>query len=260
MPQLNIPVRYYYVDSDQETWRIETKFHYVEKTLAIDPKEAALILLDIWKEGDNSFSKRAAEITLKKIVPAVNVARKAGIIIVHAPSPPVAKRHPQWIRFAGDEEVNPPKPSSPDWPPPEFVERKGKYSEYSRKIYRGPQYFDSLIGFRDIADPVKPLPEDFVVTTGNHLHRLLKAQKILHLFYGGFYVNMCIQYRDYGMRAMGIERGYNVILLRDCTTAIESHDTVDELSMTKASIQHIETLLGFSATSEDFIRACENLT
>ncbi|KYH40884.1 MAG: hypothetical protein AYL32_009080 [Candidatus Bathyarchaeota archaeon B26-2] len=259
MKQLEIPVRYYYVDSDQEVWRIESKFHYLEKTLSIDPKEAALILLDIWKEGESSFSKRAAEITLKRIVPVVEAARDAGVTVVHAPSPRVAKRYPQWTRFAGDEEIEPPKRPPPDWPPPEFVRREGKYSQYSRKIYRGPKYLQSLLGGPpEIADPVKPLPEDYVVTTGSHLHRLLKAEKILHLFYAGFYVNMCIQYRDYGMRAMGA-RGYNVILLRDCTTAIENHDTVDELLITKMSIRHIETLLGFSTTSEDFIKACRAL-
>lgn len=52
-------------------------------------------------------------------------------------------------------------------------------------------------------------------------------------------------------------RGYNIILLRDATTGIEAHDTVDDLLMTRMTIREIETKWGWSATSGDFVAACE---
>ena len=51
------------------------------------------------------------------------------------------------------------------------------------------------------------------------------------------------------------QRGYNIILLRDATTGIESHDTVDGLLMTKMTIREIETKWGWSTTSEQFAQA-----
>ena len=53
------------------------------------------------------------------------------------------------------------------------------------------------------------------------------------------------------------DRGYNMILIRDCTSALESHDTVDQLLTTRLFIQDIEGHLEFSTTSEDFITACD---
>jgi len=58
------------------------------------------------------------------------------------------------------------------------------------------------------------------------------------------------------MRAMA-DRGYNMILIRDCTSALESHDTVAQLLTTRLFIQDIEGHLAFSTTSEDFITACD---
>lgn len=49
------------------------------------------------------------------------------------------------------------------------------------------------------------------------------------------------------------EMGYNVILIRDCTTAIEAHDIVDQQLITKILI---ETKYAWSTTSKEFIRSC----
>ncbi len=258
MRLLRIPVRYYYVDSDEETWRIESKFHYIEKEITINPREAALILVDIWREGFNSFSRRAAEITVRKIVPVIDAARKAGIAIVHAPSPRIAINYLKGRKLTEPSSGSLYKPQRQKWPPEDFVKREGKYSQYSRKIRRDPKYFQRLLGGSyDIAESVKPLKDDFIVVDGNDLQQLLLKKKILHLFYAGFYVNMCVLYRDYGIKAMA-DRGYNIILLRDCTTAIETHDTVNDLLITKLTIRHIETLFGFSTSSEEFLRACSD--
>ena len=42
------------------------------------------------------------------------------------------------------------------------------------------------------------------------------------------------------------DRGYNVILLRDRTTAIETHNAVNDLLITELTMRHIETLFDIS--------------
>ncbi len=106
-----------------------------------------------------------------------------------------------------------------------------------------------------IAEPVAPKQNDYVIISGSHLHKILKKLGILHLFYVGFATNMCLQHRDYGMRAMS-ERGYNLILIRDCTTALESHETLDNLLITRLFAHEIEMKYAFSTDSARFVEAC----
>ena len=256
MAQLKIPVRYYRIYVDPSVECVEKNFGYVEKVLEIDEKKAVLVLVDVWNmHYIDSWIARAAEITVNKIAPVTEAARKAGMTIIHAPSPPVAKKYPQWTKYADDEDLNPPTQSAPEWPPTEFVKRTGEYSTYARRKEPILEAWEERRQAMEIADPVKPEPEDFVIATGDQMNRLLMDRRILHLFYAGFATNMCVQFRDYGMRAMS-RRGYNLILIKDATTGVETHDTVDELLMTRVAIRDIEVQLAYSTTSEVFIKAC----
>ena len=84
---------------------------------------------------------------------------------------------------------------------------------------------------------------------------MLTHRRRLHLFYAGFATNICVLFRDYGTRAMA-QRGYNVILLRDCTTGIEHRETLEGHWLTRAAINSIEIFTGHTTTSEQFLRAC----
>ena len=53
-----------------------------------------------------------------------------------------------------------------------------------------------------------------------------------------------------------LDRGYNIVLLRDCTTAIEHSETWDGMWLTRASILDME-LRAASSTSVDFISALQ---
>lgn len=68
------------------------------------------------------------------------------------------------------------------------------------------------------------------------------------MFYAGFAANICVQRRDYGVWAM-LDRGYNIVLLRDCTTAIEHAETWDGMWLTRSSILDME-LRAASTTGE----------
>ena len=261
--QLTIPARHYRLyDENRPFGCDETDFGYVDTTLSVPLEQTALVLVDCWNSHYcRSWLERASGIMKEKIVPVLQAARGAPIAVVHAPCPTVAEKHPQSGAYAEPND----KPSGPryansdeEWPPKEFVERAGEHAQFRRTYSPPPETWSDRYETQDIAEIVKPQADEYVVATGVQMHRLLKDRKILHLFYAGFATNMCVQYRDYGLRAMH-QRGYNVILLRDCTTGVEDHDTVDELLLTRAAIREIETQYAFSAVSEDFLAACGQL-
>jgi nicotinamidase-related amidase len=258
---LKVPARYYRLYLEEKPYGcLEEDFHYVERLLEMPVAESALILVDCWSiHYCESYSARSRRIVEEKIAPVVNAARRTGVTVIHAPSSNVAEKYPQssCCFEKGDEERFPVYASvDPEWPPKEFVDRIGVFSVFNRGFSPPREAWEHI--YREklmIAEPLAPQSGDYVVRSGRQLHRILKKLGKLHLFYAGFATNMCLQHRDYGVRAMN-ERGYNIILLRDCTAAIEAHDTVYQLLATRIFVQEIETKYAWSTTSKDFIEAC----
>ena len=100
-----------------------------------------------------------------------------------------------------------------------------------------------------------PEDGDFVIVNGDQLHRLCRQREVMFLLYAGFAANMCVPFRDYGMRAMK-DRGYEVILIRDCTSAIEVADTYDEMLLTTGAVVDVEQNIGYTVGSGDVVKAC----
>lgn len=253
---LNIPCRYYRVYTDPGVPCVESHFHFVERTLPIPVGQSALILVDIWATHYiDSWLARARRITETKIVPLMEAARKAGVTVIHGPSPFIADRYLK----APPAPVVTTDPPPPEWPPPAFrgIYRSGEYAIFGRNqepilpgVYK--RYETEL----DIADIAKPKPGDIIIHTGAQMHAILAEKKILHLFYAGFATNWCLVGRDYGIYAMN-EKGYNIILIRDATTGIEFHDTVEQELATQMTIREIETKNAWSTDTDSFLAACE---
>ncbi len=73
-----------------------------------------------------------------------------------------------------------------------------------------------------------------------------------HHYLLGFNTNACILMRDYGTLAMG-RRGYEIILLRDCTTGMESFETHENLGQTRGAVLFLEMFGHYSLTSGELI-------
>ena len=254
MKTLQIPARYYRVYTDKDTPCNEENFHFVEKTLPIPTEQAAIVLVDVWSTHYiDSWLNRATQITQQKIVPLIEAARKTGVTIIHAPSPRVVEsHHPENMP---KEQTPPQQPQQ--WPPAEF---RGLYrpNEFGRN--KEPRLDEALARYvteLKISDLTKPLPNEPIIATGKQLHQELENRKILHVFYAGFATNWCVINRDYGLIATS-QKGYNVILLRDATTGVEFHDSVDQLTATEIAIREIETKYAWSALSTDFNEACKS--
>jgi nicotinamidase-related amidase len=255
MATLDLKVQYFQ-DSPPEgkPYREE---HFVRRhvSMPLPVAQTALVLVDMW---DNHFIEswleRAERITREAVVPALEAARRIGMTIVHAPSPPLAENYPQVKRHA---EPTPapalPQAPGPDWPPSQFRQRAGEYA-----AFRGPR--SQPPGIPDI-DPLGMSPhidvrdEEEVVANGHQLHALAAQRGILHMVYAGFATNWCILNRDYGMRAMA-RHGYNLILLRQATAGVEFPDTLEQGWATEMAVREAEQQLGFSAANADFLGAC----
>lgn len=258
MGPIRLPVRYCELNPPSRTPWTEDRFDLKELVWPISPNEAAFVMVDVWDiHPYQSHLERGEQITRERIAPVVEMCRRTGVAVVHAPSPGQAIKYPQWVRYAGDREiVGAGGAGGSEWPPAEFRSRSGKYARYAKpKSARREKWLKDELPKRKIMPCVEPLPDDFVVANGEQLHRLLRHRKILHLFYAGFATNMCVLHRDYGIVAMQ-NRGYNTILLRDCTTAIESRETLPDMAHTRTSVSIVEMVFGASATSEDFLKAC----
>ncbi|MEI6502150.1 MAG: isochorismatase family protein [Armatimonadota bacterium] len=260
MAELALKVRHYNFDFPEgQPWR-EENMHDLVATRTFNPEEMALVLVDCWdRHYLRSYLERTDQIIREKIVPVVEACHDLDMTVIHAPSPAQAKRYPQWLQYAGDEELNPPAaPTLPDWPPQNFRYRSGDYQQFAKPPGAVVQAWRIVeADQRKIVSELEPREDEFVVATGRQLHRLLRHRKILHLVYVGFATNMCVVGRDYGMRAMH-GRGYNVMLLRDCTTGIEAYDTVGDMALTRAAILEVEMLMGFTSTSESLIEGARD--
>lgn len=257
MANLKLPVRFLRHGTDDGIECIEEEILHEERHWSLPAEQSALVLVDCWAEHFiRSHQENSGRIMQEVLAPVVEAARRAGVLVIHAPSPNYIDIYPQWVAYASDRDLGfePPAPI-PAWPPAEFRNRAGEYAAYKRpEEPKVREWLTDMSRYR-IADVLAPQPGDFVIRTGDQLHRLLTHQHRLHLFYAGFATNMCILYRDYGTRDMG-RRGYNILLLRDCTDGIECRETREGRWQTQAAILSIEVGVGCSVTSQDFLRAC----
>lgn len=255
MPDLHLTVRYYRHGTDEGSECTEANFSHREREWFVPSEQAALVMVDCWAEHYvRSHQENSGRIMRENLLPAAKAARAAGLTVVHAPSPTWIRAYDRWRPYGPDQ----PAAGTPadSWPPAEFRRREGRYARYARDPEPKVTAWVKDLSHYRIFEPLGPEPGDFVVANGDELHRLLEERKVLHLFYAGFAANICVLFRDYGTRAMA-QRGYNVVLLRDATIAIESHDTIESRALTLAAVRSIETLTGHTTTTGELIRACQ---
>lgn len=258
MGRLHLRPRYQRLAVDEGVQYVEGNFERAFVDWQMDPSEAGLVLVDCWdRHPIVNHLERVVQICRERIVPVVNACRSAGVAVIHGPSMPQARTHEQWTKYASDAELFPRAGEAPEWPPQEFRKKSGDYAQFDKPAEPvRDAWIEEYMDGRKIIEMLDPLPEDFVIATGEQLHRLCRHRGIVHLFYCGFAANMCVMMRDYGMREFN-RRGYNLVILRDATTAIEAATTVDDLALTEAAIVEVEMLLGFSITSTELVTACE---
>ena len=240
------------------------------------PDEVAFVMVDLWNTGfgpeplshlgweaefnaGKSFCDRAGSIEIERILPMLNACRERGIAVVHAPTRDIAVKHRQWEELATKEEKNPPGTSTGarDWPPQDWV---SAWREEHTNLFRTEEwitnYYEHVRPNQDIPAPLQPVDGDLVISSGDMLHHLLTERHIRVLFYCGFATNMCLIDKPGAIRDM-TGRGYLPILIRDATTGTENAETLDGLWITRAFVDQIEMMWGYSITTQEFLEAVQ---
>lgn len=260
----------------------------IAKTFAAD--EVALVLVDLWNLGwgpaplvpkagweaeyerGRSNVERMRRITLERIVPALEAARRAGLTVAHLTLPEIAARYPRWRHALPERQAAPdpraaptssaaPTKREPAWPPAAFT--AAWRAEHRRLVFDERWMADDSArasARMDIPEPARPAGADVVVTDGAELHDLFRRRRVRVAFYAGFDTNYCVLNKGGGIREM-VRRGYRCVLLRDATTSKEVAETVAGEWVTRVTVSLIERdpdSGGFTALTDDFIAACRS--
>ncbi len=254
----------------------EGDFHRESLRWSLPVESIALVLVDVWSDHYiSTHLARGRKIAVERILPVLEMFRTIGAVVVHAPSPDCRWKYGDLSTPVGGGEGGglargddrgrergepPPRITSSDrveWPPEEFRKKTGPYESLGKPRHPEDRDFEEIIEKRSIVPEVEPRDGDCVIFDGAQLHGVLAERRVHTLLYAGFAANMCVPHRDYGMRAMG-KRGYDVVLIEDCTTAIEVADTLEGMALTKAAIVDVAVSVGHTVSSGDLLAAAES--
>lgn len=247
---LKVSPRYHrwHVDPGVDWLEKNTGYAYLDWTIPLS--QTALVLVDVWQRHYLKDTEERSEVIIQdKLLPLVNICRKNQMPFIHAPSLPIAKAHANWVKLVDESEMG---KQRDEWPPPQFRELTGPFQSYQRPIEPRELERQQLPALTFHPD-IQPSSNEPVIGTGEELHRLCKRKGILFLFYAGFNTNACILSRDYGTLQMS-NRGYQVILIRDCTTGMQSAETHQTLAQTHAAILLLEMFGQYSINSREIIQ------
>ena len=246
----------------------ESNFLTAEKRLRLPVEQTGFVLVDLWdcadvpdelKPGGTSFCERAGEITRTRIKPALEAARRIGLTVIHAPTSYVARKYPGFCQRSEALVTDSPAPPSAQqaWPPAEARQAWGREMQEARYGDYSPDEHRLREAGTTIPADVCPTDSDWLIATSQQMHAVCSHQRLLNLVYVGFATNMCLLYKPGALWEMS-RLGYRCVVLRDCTTAVESGDTYDGLWMTKAFVDWFEMFaLAYTAQSDDFVAACD---
>jgi nicotinamidase-related amidase len=221
---------------------------------AIEPSRTAIVITDMWDQHWCRGATRRVGAIAQKMEPLLEQARKAGVLIIHAPSDTMNFYQDTPARLLA---INAPHAT----PPPEL------------KIEDGPLPIDDKDGgcdtpgdkehqawTREIAT-LTIAPGDVVSDNGQEIYNVLRQHGIDTVVFMGVHANMCILNRSFGIRQM-TRWGMRCILVRNLTDAMynpASRPFVSHAEGTELVIEFIERYWAPTVTSEDLLKGLESV-
>ena len=231
----------------------EAHLGYTEEAVCLDLDETAFLLVDVYCTGPqqqlmdrvvgDKYTQLWHAITVQNIAPALRAARAIGlpIIYVNNSAPRVALEHS------------------------EFAEKLRKSlgfdmtEAFTEPMVDPREYHQGPAVQLQFPAAVKPQPEDHFVRKhcysgffDTRLDTLLRNLRVHNLICVGFVADACL----FTTITDAVFRNYKVILLRDCTLASELPHEVEEMRNTQRMVLWIETIIGTTVTSMEFVQAC----
>ena len=214
---------------------------------AFDPKKTAIVICDMWDKHWCSGATQRVDAMVKRMEPVLQAARKAGVLIVHAPSDTMQfyKDAPQRRLAAELQRVKPTTVRELVAPPLPIDDTDGG-CDTGESMYKA---------WTRQHPGLTVAPDDIISDNGEEIHTLLKLRGRTDLLIMGVHTNMCILNRSFAIRQM-TKWGMRCILVRDLTDSMYdpkdrpfvSHDQGTELV-----IEHIERHWAPSVLSRDLM-------
>jgi nicotinamidase-related amidase len=209
-------------------------------------------------------AKRRVE---ENLAPALYAARAAGLTVIHCNSDKVVQRYPEClVEVPEDAAAQCHCTRDRSWPPAQAGQEViTEYLQYTWGIDEDARWN----AMRDVCDfpaPVRPVPGDFCVYQQAAFDQVARERKITTLIYAGFLLAHCLMDKSGGLRstaAIWNSPGYRTLVLRDCTLAQESAESIAGFGTTEAFIFWLEATTIPTATAGDFIgrvETCEQFT
>ena len=228
-----------------------------EERLTLPMRETAVLAVDIYGAHDRpdvwsglvtkSSTQQAGQLLHERIAPVLEATRLVGLplIFVANSAPRIALEHSAYGELK-DRGMH--------------VDQNELYAEADAdglEYQRGPS---EVLTY---TDDVAPREGDYFIRKHVHsaffdtrLDTLLRNLGIRNLVCLGFTLDVCL-----GTTMMdAVWRNYRVVLLRDCTYAIELPGIDHDGSWTKRWITYVECNVGHSTTSQEFLEACRVLS
>lgn len=232
--------------------RLQRDSKAVEEQRTFDPTTTAIIICDMWDDHWCKAASQRCGVLAKKANPVVDVARKAGVTIIHCPSDCMDfyKDHPARKRTLAVKPTAVPKDKELPNPPLPIDDTDGGCDDVApAKSFRAwKQQHDAIV----IDDE-----KDYITDKGSEAYSILAKHGVKTVFVMGVHTNMCVLHRSFAIKQL---RRWDVecYLVRDLTDAMYnpakkpfvSHD-----AGTNLVIEYIETHWCPSVLSKDLAAA-----
>lgn len=215
----------------------------------------AIIITDMWDRHWCAGATNRVEQIAKRMEPVLEEARRAGILIVHAPS--------ETMDFYANSPGRLLAQNAPRSTPPDEL-----------TIEDGPLPIDDSDGGCDTPgdkehkawtreNPELTIaPGDVISDQGREIYNVLKQHGIDTILYMGVHANMCILNRSFGVRQMS-KWGFRCIIVRDLMDAMynpASRPFVSHAEGTELVFEFIERYWAPSTTSSSLVAGLNGKT
>jgi nicotinamidase-related amidase len=219
----------------------------------LDPSKTALVICDMWdRHWCTGATDRVAALA-QKMEPVLQLARRRGVLIIHAPSETMAfySQNPARLRIMQLPAVEPPAPLDLSDPPLPIDDSDGGCDVANNKLAPNTRVWSRENSAISIGN------NDLISDSGREIYSALKSHRIETLLFAGVHTNMCILNRTFGIRQM-TRWGVHCILIRDLTDAMYNPARAPYVSHSQGTelvIEHIEKYWAPTVTSDELVRA-----
>jgi nicotinamidase-related amidase len=218
--------------------------------VTIQPSKTAIIITDMWdKHWCGGATKRVGQIALE-METVLEGARKAGVLIIHAPSDTMDfyANAPGRLLALDAPKSTLPQPLTIEDAPLPIDAHDGGCDTPGDKSHR--------VWTRE--NPIlKIAPGDVISDKGTEIYNVLVEHDIDTILYMGVHANMCVLNRSFGVRQMS-RWGMHCIIVRDLMDAMydsASRPYVSHAAGTELVFKFIEQHWAPSTTSKELVAA-----